>query len=260
MPEPHPIGRLDPYSGWSRPRGPRRLPASCVGVAVRGQGVGEGGGGAEAEVGAFGDVVDLEDLALAVGAVDQVAAVVGNQRREVDLGVGQAGGDGGEQVVDPLAGRGREHRDAGEQAGQPGAGDLVEQVGLVEDQELGHVGGADLAEHRPDSRHLPARVGLGRVHQVDDQVGPADLLQRRLERLDQVVGQLGDEPDGVGEGGGPPTGQVEAPGRGVEGREQLVLDQDPGAGEAVEQGRLAGVGVADQRDGRGCRPARGRAA
>jgi hypothetical protein len=51
-------------------------------------------------------VVDVEDLALAVGAVDQVAAVVGDQGGQLDLGVGQAVGDGGEQVVDPLAGRG----------------------------------------------------------------------------------------------------------------------------------------------------------
>src|SRR4029453_17270638 len=57
------------------PRGPvlrrgRANPSVLVvrgGLAERGQGMGEGGGGAEAEVGAFGDVVDLEDLALAVG-------------------------------------------------------------------------------------------------------------------------------------------------------------------------------------------------
>src|SRR6185503_16101505 len=166
----------------------------------------------QVEAGAFGDVVDVEDLALAVGAVDQVASVVGNQGGQLDLGVGQAGGDGGEQVVDALAGRGGDHRDAGEQAGQAGPADLVEQVVLVEDQQLGHVGGADLAEDRADGGDLPTRVGLGGVDQVDDQVGPGDLLQGRLERLHQVMGQLGDEPDGVGEGRGPPPGQVEPPG------------------------------------------------
>src|SRR5512132_1760002 len=224
------------------------------GELVRGECAGQGGGGAEVEAGALGEVVDPEDLTLAVGAVDQVAAVVGDQGGQLDLGVGQAAGDGGEQVVDPLTGRGRDHRDPGEQAGQAGAGDLVDQVGLVEDQQLGHVGGADLTEDGADGGHLPGGVGLGGVDQVDDQVGPGDLLQGRLERLDQVMGQLGDEPDGVGEGRGPPTGQVEAPGGGVEGREQLVLDQHPGAGQAVEQGRLAGVGVADQGHGGGAGP------
>jgi hypothetical protein len=104
----------------------------------------------------------------------------------------------------------------------------------------------DLAEDGAHGGHLPARVGLGGVDQVDDQVGSGDLLQRRLERLDQVVGQLGDEPDGVGEGGRPPARQLEAPGGRVEGREQLVLDQHPGPRQPVQQGRLAGVGVADQ--------------
>ena len=68
--------------------------------------MGEGGRGAEADPGALGDVVEVEDLALAVDPVDQVAAVIGDQRGQLDLGVGQPGGDGVQQVVDPLAGGG----------------------------------------------------------------------------------------------------------------------------------------------------------
>src|SRR5581483_11223700 len=41
--------------------------------------------------------------------------------------------------------------------------------------------------------------------------------------------------------------QVEPPGPRVEGGEQPVLDEDAGIGELVQQSRLAGVGVADQR-------------
>src|SRR5207248_3100196 len=43
--------------------------------------------------------------------------------------------------------------------------------------------------------------------------------------------------------------QVEAPGAGIEGGEQAILHEHAGVGEAVEQCRLAGVRVADQRDG-----------
>ena len=111
------------------------------------------------EAGAFGDVLDLEDLALAVGAVDQIAAVVGDQGGHLDLGVGYAGGNRREQVVHARTGRRRDHRDAGEQAGQASAADLVEQVDLVEDEQLGHLGGADLAEDRADGGHLPAGSG-----------------------------------------------------------------------------------------------------
>ena len=77
------------------------------------------------------------------------------------------------------------------------------------------------------------------------QVRVGGLLQRGAERLDELVRQVPDEPDGVGQrvaatvrGGGAPGGRVE-------GGEQRVLDQHAGVGQRVEQARLAGVGVAD---------------
>ena len=70
-------------------------------MAVRREGVGEGGRGPEAEAGAFGVVGDLEQLALAVGAVDQVATVVGDQRGQLDLGMREAGGDRGQEPSTP---------------------------------------------------------------------------------------------------------------------------------------------------------------
>ena len=45
-------------------------------------------------------------------------------------------------------------------------------------------------------------------------------------------------------------GQRDLPHRRVERREQQVLRHDVGAGQAVEQRRLAGIGIADQRDHR----------
>ena len=44
--------------------------------------------------------------------------------------------------------------------------------------------------------------------------------------------------------------QRQPPHRRIERREELVLDQHAGRGEPVHQRRLAGVGVADERDGR----------
>ena len=83
---------------------------------------------------------------------------------------------------------------------------------------------------------------------MHEQVRPRRLLQRRAERLDELVRQVPDEPDGVGQRVGPPVRGDGAPGGGVEGREQRVLDQHARAGQRVEQARLAGVGVADDRD------------
>ena len=131
----------------------------------------------------------------------------------------------------------------------------VGDVELVGHQQLGDVAGAELAQDRPDRLDLAFRLGRRGVDDVDEEVGVDHLLQRGPERLDQLVGQLADEPDGVGEEHRLAAGQGEAADGGVEGREQPVLHQDPGTGQAVEQRRLAGVGVADQRDQRVLGPA-----
>ena len=124
-------------------------------------------------------------------------------------------------------------------------GGLGVEVGLVEHQQLGHAAGLDLAQHGVDGLDLAGHVGGGRVDHVHEQVGVGHDLERGLERLDQLVGQLAHEADGVGEQHRLAAGQVEAAGGGVEGGEEPVLDQHAGVGEAVEQRRLAGVGVAD---------------
>ena len=108
----------------------------------------------------------------------------------------------------------------------------------------------DLGEHDPHRVDLGHRVGVGGVDDVQDQVAAGDLLQRRAERLDQLVGQVPDEADGVGERVLAPVGGLGPAHRRIQGGEQRVLDQHVGAGQPVEQRRLAGVGVAGERDAR----------
>ena len=91
------------------------------------------------------------------------------------------------------------------------------------------------------------------------------LLQRGAEGGDELRGQLLDEADGVGEEDGATVRQLDAPRERVQGGEELVLDEDVGAGEGAHEGALAGVGVADEGDDRHARRApaaagRGRAA
>ena len=73
------------------------------------------------------------------------------------------------------------------------------EVGLVEHEQLGHVVGADLGEHRAHRVDL----GLGSARDASttwtSRSASADHLERRLERLDQLVGQLAHEADGVGQ-------------------------------------------------------------
>ena len=53
-------------------------------------------------------------------------------------------------------------------------------------------------------------VGVGRVDDLDEHVGPVDLLERRPERVDELVRELVDEPDGIGEDGGLALAQASA--------------------------------------------------
>ena len=94
--------------------------------------------------------------------------------------------------------------------------------------------------------------GVGHVH---DQVGAERLLERRGERLHQLVRQLADEADGVGEQVAAPGDLERARGR-VEGVEQALAHAHVRAGERVQERGLAGVRVPGQRHGRERRRAR----
>ena len=100
---------------------------------------------------------------------------------------------------------------------------------------------------------------MGGIDDVQHEVGPGDLLQGGAEGLNELVGQVAHETDGVGKGVGAPFGGLGPPDGGVEGGEQGVLNHDAGLGEAVHEGGLTGVGVAGDRH-RGDGPAPARAA
>ena len=82
---------------------------------------------------------------------------------------------------------------------------------------------------------------------MHDQVGLDHLFQGGAEGGDQVGRQVGDEAHRVGDHAALAVGQLDRAHGGIERGEQQVLGHHAGAGEAVEQRRLAGVGVADQR-------------
>ncbi len=71
-----------------------------------------------------------------------------------------------------------------------------------------------------------------------------------------MVRQVADEAHRVAQQHGPPARQLPAAGPRVERGEEQVLGEDVGAGQGVQERALAGVGVADQRNGH-LRPPRG---
>ena len=124
------------------------------------------------------------------------------------------------------------------------------QVDLVEDLERRCTFRTDLAEHR---RHLGDAVhalGIRCIDHVQQQRGVARFFQRCAKRRHQIVRQLADEADGVGDHDRLAGLQRHASHRGIERREQLTRCEDAVAGQRIEQRRLAGVGVADERDRR----------
>ncbi len=133
----------------------------------------------------------------------------------------------------------------------PSRAAAVEQVGLVVGHEAWLVAGAELVEDGLHGRPVLLEVGIGRVDDLDEDVGPVDLLERRPERVDELVRELVDEAHGVGHDRGLPVAELDLAAGGIERGEQLVLgERHLGADEGVEQRRLAGVRVADDADGR----------
>ncbi len=83
---------------------------------------------------------------------------------------------------------------------------------------------------------------------MKDQRRSRDLLERRAERLDELVRQLAHEPHRVRERRGAAAREPDPPHRGVQGREELIGDQHVRTRERVHERRLPGVGVAGDRD------------
>ncbi len=121
-------------------------------------------------------------------------------------------------------------------------------VDLVPDLDDRLVGrDAELGEHADNVERLRRVIGVRDVADMQDDVGADHLFERGAERRDEVVRQLGDETDGIGQHDLTSVWQRQLAERRVEGGEQQVLGEHLGAGQLVEQRRLAGVGIADER-------------
>ena len=91
------------------------------------------------------------------------------------------------------------------------------------------------------------RISSGRVDHVEQQVSETNRIERRAERLDELMRELRDETNGVGQEHCLSTGQGQLAGPRVQGLEEAVGSWHVGVGQLVEQRGLAGIGVADQR-------------
>src|SRR3954453_7201558 len=244
-----------PTRGGRRPRAVRSGAVGAGAVAVRRHGearvaLGHRGRHAAADAHAFGGVGAVERVAGDVVQLGEPAAL-GERQQQVDRAQRLAEGalDALAEDVEPLAGERRDEHAVRVAVAQLLAALVVDAIRLVEHEQPRPVARADLVEHALHrAQHLDHLVLVDRrVDDMDDEVGEPGLLERRAERVDELVGELADEPDGVGDEVGPPVEAHRARVR-VERVEEAVADDHLGAGQRVEQRRLAGVRVAGERD------------
>ncbi len=92
---------------------------------------------------------------------------------------------------------------------------------------------------------LTHRLRVARIDQDKDYVRVSRLVERRLERLYQVMRKIANKADRVGQQYIDSARQSELPRRRVKRREELVLCENPGVCQAVQQGRFSRVRVTD---------------
>ena len=177
-------------------------------------------------------------------------------RGQVQLGAhalrAQAFLDGSQQAVNTGAAQRRHPR-----ARQLPAIDVIEtgsqtldQIDLVVNQHLRQIVRTDFDKHRFDIGDVLIALRIGCIDHVQEQIRIARLGQSRTERGDEIMRQIADEADCICEHDRSAVEAVEATHCRIERREQLVGHIHRGPGQRIEQGRLAGVGITDQRNDR----------
>lgn len=86
---------------------------------------------------------------------------------------------------------------------------------------------------------------MGDIHNMDQEVGLAHLVEGRFEGIDQVGRQLADKADSIGEEEGKVLDNHLANSR-VERGEEFVLGKDLALGQKVHDGRFADIGIAHE--------------
>jgi succinyl-diaminopimelate desuccinylase len=186
-----------------------------------------------------------------VQLVQASALFVGQEQAHALEPLAEALGDSRPQLLEALA---RERRDlhcVRISVCQAAPAERVDRVDLVDDELDGQLVGADLLQNVVHGSNLLDQLRL-RCRSVDDvehQIGDESLLERRGEALHQLMREAADEADRVGDEIAP-TFVLEAARRGIERLEEPIAHRHTRVGQRVEKGRLPGVCVSGQGDGR----------
>ena len=124
---------------------------------------------------------------------------------------------------------------------------IADPVDLVENQEGGSILNAEILEYQIDRGDVFFEFFVARIHYVKEQVRLDGFLERTPEGCDKVVGELPYESHRIRCEDVAIVAEVNASCRRIECGEEPVLDQDFRTGQALEQCRLTGICVANQR-------------
>lgn len=177
-----------------------------------------------------------EDFAFVVGDGDEVHAVEWNGEFHADNAVDEQGVETVVEVVKALPSMDGDGHSVGEDALEFVEPVRVDEIDFIEDEEGAFVSGPELVEDGGGGGVELLSVGGAGVDDVDEEIGEDGFFKGGAEGLDEIVWEIADEADGVGEQHVLAVGELEAAGGGVEGGEEFVFGKDFGGGEAVEQG------------------------
>jgi len=105
---------------------------------------------------------------------------------------------------------------------------------------------ANVIQHTLDCINLMDHQRVRCINDMDKDVSLDHFFKGRLERLHQMMRQFPDETYGVGQQGQLIIGKFKLPGCRIEGCKQLVIGQNPGVGQRINQRGFTGVGIADK--------------
>jgi hypothetical protein len=169
----------------------------------------------------------LEHAGGAVRLADHPLLRVGHEQLRL-LHVALEGGDDALAQARHVGGHLGAHQDGvGPLAGEPLAGLGVDAIGLVQHQQARALVGAELGQHLAGDLHLRGERRIRGVDHVEQQVAVARLVERRAEAGHEVVRELLDEADRVGDEDARDGLRMERAHGGVERREELVLHETP---------------------------------
>ena len=157
------------------------------------------GAGADAETNALVLVGLGEDGPELVRLGDDARMAVGDEQLELFQVPLEMQADGGSQFVDVGGVVGRKEKRIGMRLQDPRPRQLVDPVGLVHHDQVRTLVGADRGQDFTGDLDLGLESGIRRVDDVEEQAAVACFVEGRAEARDQVVGQMLDEADRVGD-------------------------------------------------------------